>query len=306
MKIKNLIIFLFFIDIVNLAFAQNIRPTTFDQREECVESKGVWRRFGNGCVDSCESQFGNFNFCSMALTYGCDCGKDSCSYQEKCISHQEYQQINLEKIRIKELESKEGEEIRKTQREALVNEIIKKLIDPYNIPLDNQQPQNAQNMDGSGVDNTDGRQISANNNVASFYGAKSKNIISDGNSNQVEKIYYNKKPVVQDVQFSTVMILDQPVPASEVNSSKHSLVDIVDKSIQLDVAKDNEGDKNPKNNSAIPEIFMQKIISNQKKQKSSETVENNVQPVDSSQDNQVKTDAEITDQKKIIQILPNQ
>lgn len=82
----------------NSSFAQNFRSTTFDQRTICEKDQGVWREFGNGCVDSCRSKFNKFTMCTSALTYGCDCGTNRCWYDGKCVANDEYQKTyDLEK-----------------------------------------------------------------------------------------------------------------------------------------------------------------------------------------------------------------
>ena len=83
---KFLFIFLFINFIIaQVSLAQTIRHTSFDGRENCQISKGVWREFGNGCVDSCKSKMDRIMICSMAITYGCDCGKESCWDGEICV-----------------------------------------------------------------------------------------------------------------------------------------------------------------------------------------------------------------------------
>ena len=87
---SNAVFFIFFFVVFN-AFANN-RPTTFDDRFACEKSQGVWREFGNGCVDNCIKKIDPYNIvCTSALTYGCECGKNRCWNAEKCVALQDYQ-----------------------------------------------------------------------------------------------------------------------------------------------------------------------------------------------------------------------
>lgn len=79
--------------------AQVMRPTSFDGRAECEKSRGVWRQFGNGCADECNSKFDEFTICTEEIISGCDCGKGRCwngeggSSANSCVSLSEYQKI---------------------------------------------------------------------------------------------------------------------------------------------------------------------------------------------------------------------
>ena len=58
MKIAQKFIFLAAILFTSsIASAQSTRHTSFDDRQLCDENNGVWREFGNGCADNCESKF---------------------------------------------------------------------------------------------------------------------------------------------------------------------------------------------------------------------------------------------------------
>jgi hypothetical protein len=63
----------------------SVVSTTFDDRPICEQQKGVWREYGNGCVDECESKFDQFTICTSAITYGCDCGKGRCWNEKSCV-----------------------------------------------------------------------------------------------------------------------------------------------------------------------------------------------------------------------------
>jgi hypothetical protein len=87
------VICLFFVIFSSDVFAQTIRPTTFDSRNICENSKGVWRQFGNGCADNCEAKFDRFNICTQALAFSCDCGKNRCWNGDACVSMSEYKKV---------------------------------------------------------------------------------------------------------------------------------------------------------------------------------------------------------------------
>lgn len=52
--------------------------------KKCAVAEGVWREFGNGCVDSCSVVRNPESGCTQTLTFGCDCGKDRCWNGETC------------------------------------------------------------------------------------------------------------------------------------------------------------------------------------------------------------------------------
>ena len=87
-------LFLFsFLIAPSLVNAQFARSTSFDDRPICEESKGIWREFGNGCADNCESKFDKYEVCTTAITYACDCGKGRCWNKNKCIAMSAYKVI---------------------------------------------------------------------------------------------------------------------------------------------------------------------------------------------------------------------
>ena len=52
------------------------------QRRVCTAGGGSWIEVANGCVDRC----GNSDFCTQALTNGCDCGNAMCWDGYKCVA----------------------------------------------------------------------------------------------------------------------------------------------------------------------------------------------------------------------------
>ncbi len=94
MTVKSkVVLFVVFLLFSHLAIAQTIRPTTFDDRNICEDSKGVWRQFGNGCANNCESAFDKFAMCTNALVFSCDCGKNRCWNGETCLALKDYKKI---------------------------------------------------------------------------------------------------------------------------------------------------------------------------------------------------------------------
>ena len=76
------------------SFANIVRSTTFDDRFACEKSRGSWRDFGNSCADKCTYKFDKYAVCAYAIRYGCDCGKNRCLHEDKCISVSEYKKID--------------------------------------------------------------------------------------------------------------------------------------------------------------------------------------------------------------------
>ncbi|MCK4553058.1 hypothetical protein KAT80_02550, partial [Candidatus Pacearchaeota archaeon] len=61
-------------------------------QEKCENVGGIWKLFGDGCVDSCELARQDPNnpiACTEAETMGCDCGSDKCWDGETCVLNEE-------------------------------------------------------------------------------------------------------------------------------------------------------------------------------------------------------------------------
>jgi len=76
--------------------ADIVRPTTFDERPACEKSSGMWRDFGNSCADKCEYKFQKYPYCSNGIIYSCDCGKNRCLFEDKCIEIDDYKKIHIQ------------------------------------------------------------------------------------------------------------------------------------------------------------------------------------------------------------------
>lgn len=92
------------------------RPVTFEDRDVCEESGGVWRQFGNSCVDSCEAKLNELSICTKITVSSCECGKSRCFDDEKkiCVALKDYKKIF--DARLAE-ERKLAEEMRKKREE---------------------------------------------------------------------------------------------------------------------------------------------------------------------------------------------
>ncbi len=113
------------------ALAQNVRPTTFDDRKPCEEASGTWREFGTSCVNSCYEQFDKYSICSRVSIFSCDCGKGRCWNDGTCISLKDYKkdydikQAEEQKI-LDKAKEKRKEAMKHNQEEVMKNIIAKK------------------------------------------------------------------------------------------------------------------------------------------------------------------------------------
>lgn len=119
------------------------RSTTFDDRESCEKTAGTWREFGNGCVDSCEGKLNQFSVCTMAFTYGCECGKSRCwdFDQKSCVALKDYKKIFdariAEEKKIAEAAKKKREEEAKENQQTILKNLINNNVAPNQNNQDN-------------------------------------------------------------------------------------------------------------------------------------------------------------------------
>ncbi len=246
---------------ISALFAQNDIMDTYSKRKICHEAGGVWRKYGNGCVDHCMNKFSKFKFCTTAITYGCDCGDNSCYYDNKCHNLSDFKKEYdiLESERQKKIDKQ-----RKLRESEYINQknlIIKNLIKDYNIKEDLENSENnSENQDGSYKSITN--EISSNNNVSSFYGSKT---ISNSNG-ESEKIYYNRIPQSKNSKYSSV---------NKQDNKDKSLSDIFSAK-----SKNNEGNNRSNNkarpqtvnsgiSSIIPPLFMDRMMNSSKNRSNS-------------------------------------
>ena len=120
---------LFFL-LIQSASAQVTRPTTFDDRGVCENSKGVWRQFGNGCADFCHDKFDRFAMCTQALVFSCECGKNRCWDGESCVALKSYKKIfDVEQAEEQKVLNA-AKEKRKADALAHEEELMNKLVPP--------------------------------------------------------------------------------------------------------------------------------------------------------------------------------
>lgn len=135
MRAKTLLIFIF---IFCSSFS---RPTTFDEREICEKNNGVWREFGNDCVDSCEAKINEFAICTKSIISSCQCAELYCWNQEKkeCQKTSEFSKIYQAKI---------AQEKAKKDAEVKENQLVNKIENNQEIIVKKpeQQITNQQNQ----------------------------------------------------------------------------------------------------------------------------------------------------------------
>lgn len=125
----NIIKILLFFSILSFDVAAQVpRSTSFDKRPACEAEKGSWRRFGNGCADSCRSKFDKFSMCTQAIVYACDCGDNKCWNGKYCVELADYERVymSVEKKRKERLDKQK--ELRRPLAQANRNRILKKMI----------------------------------------------------------------------------------------------------------------------------------------------------------------------------------
>lgn len=145
-----LLAFFFSLDV----FAQASRSTSFDDRPICEQSKGVWRQFGNGCVDECRPKLDQFYVCTDSSAYGCDCGKGRCWNGEACMSLQDYKKIFDKEQEEEQKILAEAKQKRKEAAQENEKEMMAKIISQ--IPATSLTPD-------------PNSPIQPNNNLAQFY-----------------------------------------------------------------------------------------------------------------------------------------
>lgn len=157
MKIAQKFIWLtLFLLTISFANAQSIRPTSFDNRKVCNESNGIWREFGNGCGDDCVSKFDQYEICTNAITYGCDCGKGRCWHDDRCMSIKSYKKIFDEESAEKEklLEAKAKERQERIKNDPTLSNYLQNLY----VQKDAAQNQGGANGQQSGANGQAGNQ----------------------------------------------------------------------------------------------------------------------------------------------------
>jgi len=138
----------FIFGLANISFSQT-RSTSFDDKPICERTGGVWRQFGNSCVDRCEAQFNPFTMCAMSLKFGCDCGENSCWDSGRCISLSSYKEIYDEEQKQRQEVLDEQKEKRRLLYEANSKKIMYKLTSPVQTAEKNTQQNNNNNSNNN-------------------------------------------------------------------------------------------------------------------------------------------------------------
>jgi len=126
MALLRILLMLFVI--MQSAFAVS-RTTTFEDRPLCEKSEGVWRLFGNGCIDSCLAKIDPYTVCTQALTYGCQCGEGRCwSEQDGCVDLQQYTAKYQEKQRDEKIASDKDRLQRQQEAQDFRRKYVEQLI----------------------------------------------------------------------------------------------------------------------------------------------------------------------------------
>lgn len=154
---KNLFlaVILFFFSLNSLATTHS---TSFDERPICEKSKGVWREFGNLCVDDCEHVFNKYKICPNSITFGCDCGEGRCWLDNKCIEVADYKKSYDKKI----AEEKDEEEVKRKDRDEKIKnnpQLRAYLYDIYKHNQNSQQQTAQTNPQGNQNNNQSAQQI---------------------------------------------------------------------------------------------------------------------------------------------------
>jgi hypothetical protein len=109
--------------------ADFIRETTFEDRAICEkENKGVWREFGDVCVDACEPKFDQFKICDRAIRYSCDCGVGRCWKSKKCMLISQYKKTYEENLKKENEKIAEARKARESEAKENASIITEKLI----------------------------------------------------------------------------------------------------------------------------------------------------------------------------------
>ena len=111
------------------ALAQFSRETTFDNRDLCQsENKGIWREFGDSCVDSCESKFDKLKICDRSLQFSCDCGVARCWSNNNCLLISDYKKIYQRKLAKEQARLEKDKIARQAMAKANAEIITQKLV----------------------------------------------------------------------------------------------------------------------------------------------------------------------------------
>lgn len=216
---RKLALALVFFLITSSAHAEFGRSTTFDDREECKKTKGVWREFGNSSADSCESKLDRYSVAAQVITYSCDCGKGRCWNGETCVAMQDYKKIYDRKKAQEDQKIAAARKARSEQYRDYLNENLSQIISQKVVSSESE----------GGVDN----------NLAQF-----RDDLSSDFSNPIAKANNAFNSISQQVQN----IANQNNPDLQPNTANNSPLDKI-----LTVPTQNNNPLLPPANNVVPD-----------------------------------------------------
>jgi len=262
-KINNLKKYIAIICFFILFFYSNninaniIRPTTFDERPQCEKSHGMWRDFGNSCADKCEHKFQKYPYCSNAIIYSCDCGKNRCLYEDSCIDIAEYKNIHDKNIAQQQLEQKAYLEDRLIKAKKFKKDYMGKFVGMYN-----QDPNYRDIYYHQREKPLPYNTFRSNNRILVY-----NDIIKRKNN----KIIQQKKKFEEELKAVENSSIDEEDKQEKINNLKNEikkidetklLQPIVDKTENNDIVENSEKDKNINDNSNSENDLIDNVVAN--------------------------------------------
>jgi len=237
------------------SFGDFVRSTTFNDRPLCDLNKGVWREFGNGCVDNCNAKFDNYMICTTAITYGCDCGKGKCWHENKCIKLSEYEKIYSIKKEQDDQNLQKQKKARQEELKAFQQERLGKLIaDKYSVQSNNNNNQENQNSDQNKQ-----QKLSNTNNYGQFYSQEYADHEIFNNQNQNNDLssngQQNNNQNNQQDSFLGSVLKDQP------SENKNQEFEIPPVFLLKEKIKEENLNKNGQEVQTLPEVSIDEFSS---------------------------------------------
>jgi len=96
--------------------------SAIDNKNICSKSNGTWRIFNHTCHDKCDKEIDKNTPCYKVLEYGCDCGKDKCWQNNKCV---EVKDLTKKKYKIYRAKKKSKIE----ENKSIIKEEVKNFSD---------------------------------------------------------------------------------------------------------------------------------------------------------------------------------
>ncbi len=231
MPLKRPLTTVLLIILCKAAFALSSRPTSFEDRTSCEESKGVWRQFGNGCADNCEAKLDEFSVCTQSLIYSCECGQKRCWNNNSCVLMSEFEKD----YKIKKNAEQKSLSAARKKREALFKANRNKILANFsgqngsnnqnasqeNLVQDSQQIDLGKNRESKIVINNPEVPISENKNVETDLSAiqppAENTNSSENSSSEVPPLFLQKQ--AKEQQAKDQKIEEVKTPESEKNTN---------------------------------------------------------------------------------------